>query len=78
MVRNIKICPRNYLKTPTELVQNFITIEFAVVENPYTRTQNIKFPTREKVGLHGIQPSHDHVRTLVESLAPLLCHMKQK
>ena len=58
MVRNIKICPRNYLKTPTELVQNFITIEFAVVENPYTRTQNIKFPTREKVGLHGIQPKY--------------------
>ena len=43
-----------------ESAQTDSTIEFAVVENPYTRTQNIKFPTREKVGLHGIQPTHIH------------------
>ena len=50
MVRNIQICPRNYLKTPTELVRNFTTIEFAIVENHHTYHQTKKRPAQKGFG----------------------------
>ena len=48
MVRNIKICPKNYIKTPTEFVQNFTTIEFVIVENPHTYHQIKKRPAQKR------------------------------
>ena len=62
--------PREYLKTPMELVQTFCTIEFAIVENPQNHLQNQKYHSQKKLGLPEFNLTifdYSRVRTVVYS-----------